>query len=109
MIQVDCSSPSFWEGLSTLGICKYEIRFPMSSSRGEINLSSGYLSDEDFFIAEAGFSFRRACRGMVYASVKNASLHFVSENRELAIVLEPKLASSRRQLYFITGTFCEKI
>jgi hypothetical protein len=108
MIQVDCSSPSFWEGLSTLGICKYEIRFPMSSSRGEINLSSGYLSDEDFFIAEAGFSFRRACRGMVYASVKNASLHFVSENRELAIVLEPKLASSRRQLYFITGTFCEK-
>lgn len=108
MIQVDCSSPSFWEGLSTLGICEYEIRFPMSSSRGEINLSSGYLSDENFFIPEAGFSFRGASRGMVYASVKNASLYFVSENRELAIVLEPKLASSRRQLYFITGTFCEK-
>ncbi len=108
MIQVDCSSPSFWKGLSTLGICEYKIRFPMSSSRGEINLSSGYISDEDFVLPEAGFSFKGARRGMVYASAKSAVLYFISENRELAIVLEPKLASSRRQLYFITGTFWDK-
>lgn len=108
MIKVDCSSASFWEGLSTLGICEYEVGFPMSSTRGEINLSSGHFSDEDFLIPEAGLSLRRACHGKVYASVQNAALHFISENRELVMILEPKLASSRRQLYFIAGTFSEK-
>ena len=105
MIQVDCSSSSFWEGLSTLGICNYEVRFPTSATRGTIDLSSGHITDEDFFIPEAGLSFRGARCGMVYASVKSAVLYFISENRELALILEPKLASSRRQLYFITGAF----
>ncbi|MGI9266775.1 MAG: hypothetical protein ACR2QY_04570 [Akkermansiaceae bacterium] len=105
MIQIDCSSSSFWEGLSTLGICDYEVRFPTSATRGTIDLSSGHISDEEFLVPEAGLSFRRARRGMVYASVKSAVLYFISENRELALILEPKLASSRRQLYFITGAF----
>ena len=105
MIQVDCSSSSFWEGLSTLGICDYEVRFPMSATRGTIDLSSGHITEEDFLVPEAGLSFRGARRGMVYASVKSAVLYFISENRELALILEPKLASSRRQLYFITGAF----